>query len=335
MSFQKDRECNEKDKATRVYDFFASNPEASRTNCLGSSFNKQYSCNYSHPGCQYAIMSNWLSVNSSKSKLPKYLTTTSKAIIYQTIGANTGGTTALNLIYRSLKEIGYVGVNLCDETNRYSDTYAAPSVEAIAITGEWCSEVLNSYISPSKNQKDQIQTEIGRQHENKSQNQKECTSIEPTIMKDSAFLGRGLQYYLGFHHARDSCRGRVAMTDSHYLSSLLGFRSISAYYLGCIMTDRFRKAYLDLIKSAEGGAVRVAKENLIVVDPDFIRHYPPERPMQISAPKGYRVVYAEDVPPSQMPLLLQRAKIVLDLGMPGPERIAGEGMILNVLHRMD
>lgn len=34
-----------------------------------------------------------------------------------------------------------------------------------------------------------------------------------SIMKDGSFLGRGIQYYLGFHHMRDSCRGRVSICD--------------------------------------------------------------------------------------------------------------------------
>ncbi len=32
-----------------------------------------------------------------------------------------------------------------------------------------------------------------------------------------------------------------------------------------------------------------------------------------------------------MPLILQRAKIVLDLGMPGPERISGEALLFGCI----
>ena len=32
-----------------------------------------------------------------------------------------------------------------------------------------------------------------------------------------------------------------------------------------------------------------------------------------------------------MPLLLQRAKVVVDLAMPGPERLAGEGVLMGAV----
>ena len=51
------------------------------------------------------------------------------------------------------------------------------------------------------------------------------------------------------------------------------------------------------------------------MDPDFLRDYPPypELP-HLKIPLGYKVIYAKDKRPEEMPVLLQRTKIVLDLG---------------------
>ncbi len=69
----------------------------------------------------------------------------------------------------------------------------------------------------------------------------------------------------------------------------------------------------------------------MIVDPDFDRDYPPEQPMVFHAPVDWKVLYAQGIPAAQMPLLLQRAKIVLDLGMPGPERISGEALLFGCI----
>ena len=53
-----------------------------------------------------------------------------------------------------------------------------------------------------------------------------------------------------------------------------------------------------------------------MVDPDFFTDYPPETPLgDLQLPLGYQYVFAKGIPAEQMALLLQRAKIVLDLGM--------------------
>ena len=74
-------------------------------------------------------------------------------------------------------------------------------------------------------------------------------------------------------------------------------------------------------------SVSVMKEDLIVVDPDLQNDYPPEYATPVTAPPGYRVVTATGLTGDQMKLLLLRAKIVLDLAMPGPERLSGEGIL--------
>ena len=77
------------------------------------------------------------------------------------------------------------------------------------------------------------------------------------------------------------------------------------------------------------------------MDPDFFRDYPPLTPIKFGVPSGsmriyasyvniqlfytvlwellhftgYKVVMVQDFTKEQMPLLLQRAKIVLDLGI--------------------
>lgn len=51
------------------------------------------------------------------------------------------------------------------------------------------------------------------------------------------------------------------------------------------------------------------------MDPDFFQDYSPDPPLtSLRLPDGYRYVYARDIPAAEMPVLLQRAKMVLDLG---------------------
>lgn len=75
----------------------------------------------------------------------------------------------------------------------------------------------------------------------------------------------------------------------------------------------------------------IRQEDLIIVDADFTNDYPPEQPLELQLPPGYRVVYAAGIPPEMMPLLLQRAKIVVDLAMPGLERISGEAILMGTI----
>lgn len=59
----------------------------------------------------------------------------------------------------------------------------------LIITGEWCHEVFAEYVlNPSENHPHAVVEDLDK----------------PTQIP--GFNGRGVQYYLGFHHARDSCR---------------------------------------------------------------------------------------------------------------------------------
>ena len=219
----------------------------------------------------------------------------SSFIVYQTRFVSTGGTTALNILYELLVELlgeSKDRVLLCNEENHLSTACANPPDTAIVISGEWCHEVLKDH---------------GLAYHR----------------------GRGVQYHLGFHHYRDMCAGHVAFTDSHYLHSYLAERILGGYYLSCPMSHTVESELVgvitgDLALSAGGG---VAKENLVVIDPDFSREYRPAVGLNITLPPGIRVVYAENIPHHEMPLLLQRAKVVVDLAIPGPERLMGEGVL--------
>lgn len=57
-------------------------------------------------------------------------------------------------------------------------------VNQVVITGEWCREVLDEYMNPSD---------------------EASTLVDGTAPPKTEFLGRGLQYYLGFHHNDDAC----------------------------------------------------------------------------------------------------------------------------------
>lgn len=185
-------------------------------------------------------------------------------------------------------------------------------------------------------------------------------------------------------------RGSSALTDCHYLSKALGGKGLSAYYLGCAMSDVIRdtvqallqevpevdevkevhdveagQEIMEQILSADGvgesneaitvvgdayrGVVKVrspyillrwyhsnslyflclwfkpkqpttsatllTQENLILVDADFFQDYPPfPRSLTLSPPSGFTFLLAKGFSKEVMPLLLQRAKIVLDLG---------------------
>jgi hypothetical protein len=83
----------------------------------------------------------------------------------------------------------------------------------------------------------------------------------------------------------------------------------------------------------------------LIIDPDLLDDYPPERSINYSFPAQLTIIFAkvaiqtalfivfnanlyQNIPRSAMPNYLQSAKIVLDLALPGPERLAGEGLLL-------
>ena len=75
----------------------------------------------------------------------------------------------------------------------------------------------------------------------------------------------------------------------------------------------------------------VKKENLVVFDPDYHTDYPPQPAVHFAVPEGWRIVYLRGLHAAEVPLLLKRAKIVLDLAMPGPERLAGEAVLVGAV----
>lgn len=60
----------------------------------------------------------------------------------------------------------------------------------IAITGEWCQPVLDEYLRHSE-----FAGDVALEVESLSD-----------IFEPRKFYGRGVQYFLGFHHGRDECR---------------------------------------------------------------------------------------------------------------------------------
>jgi hypothetical protein len=74
------------------------------------------------------------------------------------------------------------------------------------------------------------------------------------------------------------------------------------------------------------------QENLVILDLDLSRDYPFEEiNLNLRLPSGYRIMEAKGIPPAEMPHLLLRAKVVVDLALPGPERLAGEGMLMGAI----
>ncbi len=97
--------------------------------------------------------------------------------VYQTLNTSTGGTTAMRLLHDALVDLGYKSI-LCNDTLKSDRRCRRPSDDTIAITGEWCHEVMDDYLNMP----------------------------EGYVKYPYQFRGRGVQYYLGFHHGRDSCR---------------------------------------------------------------------------------------------------------------------------------
>lgn len=239
-------------------------------------------------------------------------------VIYQSVDAATGGTTAMRLLHEQLLELGFPSL-LCNDDNRLLEPHcASPPVSAVLVTGEWCHEVLQDH-------------GVAQRHR-----------------------GRAVQYHLGFHHS-DVCRGHVAIAASHYLTALLRERVLGGYFLTAPLDGSFKNALGQLLHKASllsrtdkmffevpGGGVDAAdlqatrevavlKENLIVMDMDLLTDYSPEEGVPFEIPSGYRVVQARNIHPEEMPLILQRAKLLVDLAMPGPERLSTEAVLMGAI----
>jgi hypothetical protein len=103
--------------------------------------------------------------------------------------------------------------------------------------------------------------------------------MEEYLTPSTKFFGRGIQYYLGFHHARHFCRlvltfffvfsltfvsirGWIPTTDSHYMSQLLGYRNTHAFFLGCPMTENIINTVSSIINGIENnvsGIIEIVK----------------------------------------------------------------------------
>ena len=215
-------------------------------------------------------------------------------IIYQTRFARTGGTVALDMLHEHLRDLIGENALLCNENNHMSSLCANPPEHAVVVTGEWCHEVLEDH-------------GIANGH----------------------FRGRGIQYHLGFHYDNDICSGHIAMTDSQYLATYLHTRVLNAYFLGCPMTKKVTDHFAGMLMTTKSSGI--AKENLIVIDPDFGDDYMPLKSVSYGLPTGVRGVIAKGIPHDDMPLLLHRAKVILDLALPGPERLSGEGALFGAI----
>eukprot|EP01031_Cornospumella_fuschlensis_P034589 gene34589-41885_t len=236
-------------------------------------------------------------------------------MLYQTLDAYTGGTSAMRVLTNTLQDLGFP-VLLCNNTNQHSSLCAAPPENSLVITGEWCDQVMASYGVEVINTT--THTPLSRQEVHKYQ-----------------FKGRGVQYFLGFHPGRHFCRGFIPLANSHYVHHTSTSKSLSAYYLGCPMTELIEEGLLALLESIllrrGGGILDVYKENLLVLDPDYFTFYTPERKVAVHLPTGSRGVIAENIMPKTMPNLFQRAKVVMDLALPGHERISDEAILFGAI----
>ena len=253
--------------------------------------------------------SSWL----PQSIVPRILRQSQQFIIYQSLGADTGGTIALQILHKQLVQLGYRAI-LCDEKNMEDKHCLFPSNSDIVITGEWCRGVLVEHGDGPAN-----------------------------------FAGRGIQYHLGFHHYSDLCPGHVTTTDSHQINALLSSRIFSGYFLGCPMVDSIRDLFTKLlflkvdecsklweeqpdVQEEIKYLMTLKKENLIVLDMDILHDYPPRyQDVMFAIPDGYQLLRLHEIPRHRMGSILLRAKIVLDLAMPGPERLAGEGILAGAI----
>lgn len=311
-------------KSTTSLDYLRGHLSFLKSSVLDSDFNSShllYFTSRKRQSSSYQKM-NKLTISDSlnlfateRSLLPDYFhDKNSRVVVYQTRNAFTGGTTAMRVLHNTLSKLGYQTF-LCNDTNYNHENCLYPRDSDIAITGEWCQEVMNEYL------------------------------VDPFPENEKKFFyGRGIQYYLGFHHARHYCRGWIPTSDSHYINQLLGIRKMHAFFLGCPMSEpisnRITRLLTHVLSDAqdEEKIVPIQKENLILIDYDFFKDYPPQLPLHIRLPSSngeldsYEILFLNgNIPGEKIPYLLQRAKMVIDLGMPGPERISSEGILFGAI----
>eukprot|EP01039_Chlorochromonas_danica_P004051 gene4051-4430_t len=77
--------------------------------------------------------------------------------------------------------------------------------------------------------------------------------------------------------------------------------------------------------------VDVRKEKLILIDPDYFREYSPFIPQHFILPDHYQAVLIEKISSDIMANLFQRAEMILDFGLPGPERMSNEAILFGAI----
>lgn len=70
---------------------------------------------------------------------------------------------------------------------------------------------------------------------------------------------------------------------------------------------------------------------MILFDNDYLDDYSPESDWYLQLPNNYVVVHVKDFTYSEVLVLLQRAKVVLDFALPGPERLVSESILLGAI----
>lgn len=217
-------------------------------------------------------------------------------LIYQSLNANTGGSAVMKLLYEALLLLQY---------------------NSILCTGIYVGKEQSKHDADRCTHPQDIDIVVTGEW---------CNGV--LAEHGVHFQGRGVQYHLGHHHWSDLCRGFVTIANSRHLSVTLADRILGAYHLAPPMANRYLLAYLAGLRT---GTDTVLKEDLVVIDPDIATDYPPEQPIGYTLPARAKVVVAKGFTPDQMVLLLQRAKVVVDLALPGPERLASEGILMGAL----
>ena len=146
-------------------------------------------------------------------------------IIYQSLNSESGGSLAMRQLYMDIQSLIVPFIisgnkddrnpqeNIafyCDDMNVNHSLCTDPPDSSIVITGEWCSGVLL---------------------EHKARN----------------FNGLGLQWFLGFHHRNDFCKGRVRIGHTRYLQNIMASSVLGGYYLGCSMNNLMKPYILDFL----------------------------------------------------------------------------------------
>ena len=267
-------------------------------------------------------------------------------IVYNSRGAYTGGSTALRLLAEELTRLGH-DVLFCDDKNAIADVHSSfepmcldPPLTSVVVTGEWCRAVLTEYgVKPHRGRT--VQYHLGFHHDNP------CNAAVPLAASHylAAQLGSRMLggYYLSApmnNLVRDAfvellLKGKMLDSGSSGTFFESGADGLGRYLeLEKLVLGKSTEDILSSTVSWGHGdqkLLSVPKENIVVIDTDFSENYPPEMPVPYSLPPGFRVVYARDIHPKDVPLLLQRAKVLLDLAMPGPERMVSEAILFGAV----